>query len=562
MTTGKRARVGVFGIGLAAYWPQFPGLEDEIRGHLATITGRIGDWAEVVDGGLVDTATAGAELGDRFAREDLDLVFCYSGTYATSTQALPVVQRAGVPVVILNLQPASGMDYETADTTMALAFANVCPVPELAGVFQRSGIPYSLVTGTVHDDERAWAEIEGWCRAAGAARSVRRARFGMLGHTYPGMIDMSTDVGVVHSQLGAHVELLEMNDLQTRVDAAGEDAVAGVISRSEAMFEPIGDISPEAWETGGRVAAGLGSLASDFALDGLAYYYRGASGSDIERTASNMILGNTLLTANGVPAAGEGDLKTAVAMKIMHELGHGLGVQGFLNKTSGALNGGLSDPYTYYAYDNVLNKGFESMTSAERALAMRTPVSQLCTLLVTLPLPGLSCQPMSANSPAVMSTLRCACTDGVSNGSIRAFGATTVSKCENVEPPATVVGEYRRVRPATSVPARVSGPSARAPVTGAFAMNARPSARSTWIAGMVMVASSPPMVPRAPAALLTMITPLAPAFCAFLTLTAKPQVPRSISATLPATSAALVIAVQPSLASGPSVLASSSAATN
>ena len=58
---------------------------------------------------------------------------------------------------------------------------------------------------------------------------------------------------------------------------------------------------------------------------------------------------------------------------VMHELGHGLGVQGFLNKTSGALNGGLSDPYTYYAYDNVLNKGFESMTSAERALAMRTP---------------------------------------------------------------------------------------------------------------------------------------------------------------------------------------------
>lgn len=58
---------------------------------------------------------------------------------------------------------------------------------------------------------------------------------------------------------------------------------------------------------------------------------------------------------------------------VMHELGHGLGVQGFLNKSTGALSNGLSDPYTYYAYDNVLNKGFEAMTSAERALAMRTP---------------------------------------------------------------------------------------------------------------------------------------------------------------------------------------------
>lgn len=323
MTTGGRARVGVFGIGLAAYWPQFPGLEEEIRGHLGTIAARIGGWAEAIDGGLVDTATAGAELGDRFAREDLDLVFCYTGTYATSTQALPVVQRAGAPVVILNLQPGTGMDYESADTSMALAYANVCPVPELAGVFRRSGIPYSLVTGTVNDDERAWSEIEGWCKAANAARSVRRARFGMLGHTYPGMIDMSTDVGAVHAQLGAHVEILEMNDLQTRVDAASEDVIAGVISRSEEMFEPVGDISPKAWDAGGRVAAGLEALASDFALDGLAYYYRGAGGSEIERTASSMILGNTLLTAKGIPAAGEGDLKTAVAMKIMHELGHG-----------------------------------------------------------------------------------------------------------------------------------------------------------------------------------------------------------------------------------------------
>lgn len=58
---------------------------------------------------------------------------------------------------------------------------------------------------------------------------------------------------------------------------------------------------------------------------------------------------------------------------VMHELGHGLGVQGFLNKSTGALNAGYSDPYTYYAYDNVLNKRFEDMTSAERALAMRTP---------------------------------------------------------------------------------------------------------------------------------------------------------------------------------------------
>lgn len=60
---------------------------------------------------------------------------------------------------------------------------------------------------------------------------------------------------------------------------------------------------------------------------------------------------------------------------VMHEIGHGLGAQGFLNKTSGALISGYSDAYTRYAYDNVLNKSFEdlTMTNAQRATAMKTP---------------------------------------------------------------------------------------------------------------------------------------------------------------------------------------------
>ncbi len=322
-TAPLRARAGVFGVGLAAYWPQFPELEAGIRQNLTHIVSRIGTWVDVVDGGLVDTAQAGAMVGDMFAREALDLVFCFTGTYATSTQAFPVVQRAGTPVVILNLQPTRAMDCDTAGTSEVMAHASVCSVPELAGVFLRAGIPYSVVTGTVYDDPAAWQEIEGWCRAAVATRSVRGGRFGMLGHTYPGMIDMSTDVGVVHAQLGAHVEILELNDLKDRCDAATEHGVAAKVEQAKTTFEAAGDISTEAWETGARVALGLERLVDDFSLDGLAYYYRGSPGSDVEHVSANMILGNTLLTARGIPAAGEGDLKTAIAMKLMHELGCG-----------------------------------------------------------------------------------------------------------------------------------------------------------------------------------------------------------------------------------------------
>jgi L-arabinose isomerase len=312
----------VFGIGLAAYWPQFPGLREGIESDLARIRSRIEAWGDVIDGGLVDSAQVGVEVGERFARARVDLVFCFVGTYSTSTQVLPVAQRSGAPIVLLNLQPVPAMDYATADTTVALANAGVCAVPEMAGVFLRAGIEHGIVTGHLQD-EGIWNNVRGWCLAAQAAKSVKRGRFGMLGHTYPGMLDMSTDVELVSGVLGAHIEILEIDDLKDRVNAASEAAVVTQRTVMEDAFAATGDISPEAREWSARVAVALERLTDDFSLDGLAYYYRGTGGDQIERIASNMIVGNTLLTSRGIPAAGEGDLKTAIAMKIMHELGVG-----------------------------------------------------------------------------------------------------------------------------------------------------------------------------------------------------------------------------------------------
>jgi L-arabinose isomerase len=320
METRNDLRIGLFGIGLTAYWPQFAGLKESIEGHLGAIGKRLTTWGEVIDGGLVDTAQAGAGTGDRFAAARVDLLVCWSGTYATSTQVLPVAQRAGAPVLLLNMQPQAAIDYESADTWTCLANAGICPIPELAGVFQRSGVPFRIVTGHLDGDEAAWAEIEAWCRAAAAVKPLQRGRFGMLGHTYPGMIDMSTDVGTVAGQLGAHVEILEIEDVRDRARAATAAELEAVLARSRELLRFQNGISAEGLEGGARIAAGMQALVDDFALDGLAYYYRGSAGDEVERLASNMILGNTLLTTAGIPAAGEGDLKTALAMKLMHGL--------------------------------------------------------------------------------------------------------------------------------------------------------------------------------------------------------------------------------------------------
>ena len=331
-STPARARVGVFGIGLDTYWPQFAGLKERIESYQRRVEQRVAALGgDVVSAGLVDSAQGARAAGDRFAAAQVDLVLCHAVTYATSSTVLPVAQAANAPVVLLGLQPTPTLDYANTDTGEWLANCAACCVPEIAGAFTRARIPYDTVAGTIDDDDRAWAKIGAWVRAAGVARALRRSRIGFLGHVYPGMLDMYSDFTAVHAQVGAHVEVLEIDDLGARVAQAGEDEVAAKVAEIRSMFafadpsaDPIaGRIEPQQLDWSARVGVGLDRLVDDFQLDALTYYYRGVGGNETERLGAGVIVGNSLLTARGVPTAGEADLKTNIAQLILDRLGAG-----------------------------------------------------------------------------------------------------------------------------------------------------------------------------------------------------------------------------------------------
>jgi L-arabinose isomerase len=339
-TTTPRATIGLFGIGLAAYWPQFEGLKERLEGYQRHVEERLAVLgAEVISAGLVDTAPAAQMAGELFARENVDLIICYVGTYATSSQVLPAVQRRKAPVLILNLQPAAAMDYPNVDTGEWLAHCCACCVPEISNAFARSRIQFNVVSGLLFPaeghaaryHERAWREIAEWVQAAGVMRQLQASRIGFLGHTYPGMLDMYSDFTMHHGQLGAHIEVLEMDDLHVRVESVTDAETAAKIVEINNIFtiaEPGRDrisqpVTESALAWSARVACGLDRLVDDFNLNGLTYYYRGLNGNANEELGASLIIGNSLLTARGVPASGEGDLKTCVAMLIMDRLGAG-----------------------------------------------------------------------------------------------------------------------------------------------------------------------------------------------------------------------------------------------
>src|SRR6266704_3727934 len=141
-----RLKIGLFGIGLEAYWEQFIGLRERLEGYLFEVSHKLSQFhSDIVNLGLIDTSEKAFEAGRRFRTEDVDLIFLYVTTYALSSTVLPVVQRAKVPVIILNLSPEPSIQYEffnsmrdrTQMTGEWLAHCSSCSVPEIAHVFNR-----------------------------------------------------------------------------------------------------------------------------------------------------------------------------------------------------------------------------------------------------------------------------------------------------------------------------------------------------------------------------------------------------------------------------------------
>ena len=327
------ARVGVFCVGLDNYWPQFPALRERLLGYHEEFCRRLREYGvEVIDAGMSDSSREACELGDVLRKSDVDLLFCNVVTYSPASNAMPVVQRVGRPVVLTALQPASALDYAKATTSEQLANDNITSLPEICCALSRGGIPIAdAIVGKLYDDDRAMGKVQDWVRVARCLAALRSARIGLMGHVYEGMLDMNSDPTMAEGKFGMHVEHIEMDDLQARVDAVAEGETLERVGLIRELFhfpkpgsDPLaGAVDAGELQWAARVSLGMEKLIGDFALTGLAYYYRGLNGNANERLGCSLIIGASLLTGRGVPIAGELDLKNCIAMLIMDRLGAG-----------------------------------------------------------------------------------------------------------------------------------------------------------------------------------------------------------------------------------------------
>ncbi|HEY1809972.1 MAG TPA: arabinose isomerase [Acidobacteriaceae bacterium] len=323
--TSRGLRAGLCGIGLDAYWPQFAGLRDRLEGHLSQVQMRLQGFGATVEPlGLIDSPQRSREAGHACRRADLDVLFLYVTTYALSSTVLPLLQRAGVPVIVLNLQPDAAMDYaafnrlpdRTAMTGAWLEWCSACPMPEIANVLRRARIPFHQVTGAL-TDETTWQEIEEWVAAARVRAALAENRLGLLGHYYGGMLDVATDITQVAITFGSHIEMLEADELSALREGLTNENIAHRVQLFQEQFAVQPDCPPDELQRAARTSLALDRLVDKHDLQSLAYYCQGTGVEANEDTMSSIILGTSLLTARHIPVAGEYEVKNVIAMKIL-----------------------------------------------------------------------------------------------------------------------------------------------------------------------------------------------------------------------------------------------------
>ncbi|MHC4630888.1 MAG: L-fucose/L-arabinose isomerase family protein, partial [Planctomycetota bacterium] len=326
----RTANIGIFGVGFNKYWSQFDGLRDELTHKLNIFIDRVkANEVQVTSFGIADDAASAYAILPKLRAADLDLVFCHMLTYATSASFGAIVRGLDIPVVLVALQPLKALDYSKASTYLQLCNDDFCAVPEFTGVAIRMGKkPPPVILGTLEDDPMADREISQWCNIAMVLHDLKRARIGHFGHPIEHMLDMQTDHTALTAAFGCHIvqtevdELLKLEYTVTKEEIEAKKAqILDLFNTPDPESDPITEkLTDKDLHVSARVAVALDKFIDAYHLDGLAYYYEGEEDSSMRDLVTNLIVGNSLLTAAGFPMCSESDLKTCIAMMIMDRL--------------------------------------------------------------------------------------------------------------------------------------------------------------------------------------------------------------------------------------------------
>lgn len=319
----KKPIIGTIAVGLIGYWSQFPGMKEYLEEKHQKFLDKIGDKAEVVDVGMVDTIVSSAEAGLRFKAADVDIIFCQAMTYATSDNLIPAVWDLNVPVILYNVQEEKALDFKNVKNLDDwLGHGCTCAgLAELSAMLLRYEKRMDVVTGYLNSDEILEKAVDKWIRAASVRRKLKSTNVGLLGRQYLGMMDLYVDENAVMKQFGMMTRFLMWQDVIAYSEKVTEQEKKQYILKLKEIFEIPESVTQEEINNIGIMYGGYKRMIEENNLSILANHFeKQMVGREIELMAA-LNPAHTMLIHDGIACTVEGDIKGAIAMTILKTIG-------------------------------------------------------------------------------------------------------------------------------------------------------------------------------------------------------------------------------------------------
>ena len=321
MRPSIRAKIGLLATGHQYYWDQFPGLRDMGLGMCAHLRGLLEKRADVVAPDLVDSAEKSHKAGELFREEQVDAVVVFPVGYTVSMNMVPAVKDLDVPIRILNAHEDRAYDYATADTAVYLHHEGVCCIPEYSGALVNLGKKFKVRTGHF-GDERLWRELQADLDGAAAARFFKSMNVGLIGQVYTHMSDMPIDEHRLLRASGRMLVRPEVEEIENAYHRVTEAQLEDMYRQFRAMYDVDESVTNEHLRFSAQVALAFDEVITRYDISAFGFYWWGER-ELITQLRAQAGLAVSRLAALGRPGVTEGDVKSAMAMKILDLLGGG-----------------------------------------------------------------------------------------------------------------------------------------------------------------------------------------------------------------------------------------------
>jgi len=316
------ARIGLLPTGHGYYWDQFPRLKKMGLKMYDQLYRILEKNAQIVGSELSDSPEKARQAGELFRREDVDMIVVFPLGYTASMHMLPAVKDLDVPIRLLNAHEDHTYDFATADTTTYLHHEGVCCIPEFSGALVSTGKKFKVRTGPF-DDLRLQRELESDFNGVASARFFRNMNVGLIGQVYTGMSDMPIDEHRLVRATGKMLRRPEVEEIENAFERATESQLTDMLAQFREMYDVDETVTDDHMRFSAQVAVAYDQIISKkYDISAFGYYWWGEQ-ELVTQLRAQSGLAVSRLAAIGRPGVTEGDVKSAMAMKILDLLGGG-----------------------------------------------------------------------------------------------------------------------------------------------------------------------------------------------------------------------------------------------